>query len=500
MESPLKNPIWLCGAALFLAPTGLYAQGTKEDHSEIHHSPEATRRFKGEEAEIVKFFQYPFLDSQVMDQDAQASTYDKQPVSTQRPLLELGRALYQTGPASPGLNLWGEKNLFFPHLMVYGDWRFAAGYSNGGDGSPETSRIATRLNLDIDIGLTATERIHALVRPLEKDGNFTRIGLGGADSNDSDVELDFEPETLFFEGDLGAMFGGPGSHSIPIALGKIPLLFQNGVWVEDAFTGVAVTMPAKNSRALDIANYDVTIFAGFEDVTTDAANKRESDVQMYGITSFIEANNGYWEVGYAYVAGSGVNKDIDYHNVTASFARRYGQWLSNTVRVIGNFGQKQSKDTADGVLLLVENSFITRKPSTLIPYLNLFAGFGSPQSLARAAGAGGVLKNTGLNFEEDALTDFPSLDATGHDAIGAAAGVEYLFELDRQIVLEIAGQHYRGNDFGKRGDDIALGLRYQQPFELFGTRRALWRVDGIIGNQEEEGQISGIRFELRWKF
>ena len=75
----------------------------------------------------------------------------------------------------------------------------------------------------------------------------------------------------------------------------------------------------------------------------------------------------------------------------AGFTRRYGGWLSNSVRVIHNFGQDPDPgqpQTADGTLLLLENSLITRLPLTLVPYLNLFVGLDRPQSVARDAGAG----------------------------------------------------------------------------------------------------------------
>ena len=157
---------------------------------------------------------------------------------------------------------------------------------------------------------------------------------------------------------------------------------------------------------------DLTFFAGFDKVTT-AAVPGDHDARLYGVAGFFDALKGYVEVGYGYLDAD-VN-DLSYHNVTAAFSRRYGGLVSNSVRLIGNFGQSAAVKTADGLLVLVENSLITSKPLTLVPYLNLFAGFDSPQSLARAAGTGGVLTNTGIDFETDGLTGYPTLDASGHD-------------------------------------------------------------------------------------
>ena len=70
-------------------------------------------------------------------------------------------------------------------------------------------------------------------------------------------------------------------------------------------------------------------------------------------------------------------------------------------------------------MLIAENSLITSKPSTLVPYFNVWAGFDRPQPLADDSG---LLKNTGINFETDGLTGFPKLDDTGHDTFGGALG------------------------------------------------------------------------------
>ena len=76
-------------------------------------------------------------------------------------------------------------------------------------------------------------------------------------------------------------------------------------------------------------------------------------------------------------------------------------------------------------------------PSTLIPYANFFVGFGNPQPLVDGFGAG-ILKNVGINFETDALTGYPKLNDTGANAWGGAIGVQYLFNLDQQLIFEAA--------------------------------------------------------------
>ena len=112
-------------------------------------------------------------------------------------------------------------------------------------------------------------------------------------------------------------------------------------------------------------------------------------------------------------------------------------------------------------MLIAENSLITSLPSTLVPYFNVWLGIDKPQPLADDSG---ILKNTGILFETDGLTGFPKLDDTGHDSFGGAIGVSYLFNLDRQIVVELARVQTFDNDGNGAGDDqTGIGIRYQHP-------------------------------------
>jgi hypothetical protein len=179
--------------------------------------------------------------------------------------------------------------------------------------------------------------------------------------------------------------------------------------------------------------------------------------------------------------------------------------------VIGNFGQEgqlisplpeldERKKTADGILLLIENSLITSKPSTLVPYFNLFAGFDSPQALARDPGAGGILKNTGLNFEGDALTAMPKLNADANNTFGGAIGVQYLFNLNQQLVFEVATVIPHGSEKDRvvKENQYGIDVRYQRPI----TNAWIIRADVMkgFGKSEDTDELFGVRLEFRRKF
>ena len=433
---------------------------------------------------------------------------DKRAIQTPRPLLELGREIYVPGPYLQGGTALGELNPTYNAFAIYGDWKTAVGYNDNGDA--EIGQIATQLNLQIDYQFTGTERLHAFVQPLNQGADFTRCEFAGDNDEGCEEELNGNLKTFFFEGDIGSIWSGfTGEYNdidLAFAAGLMPLVVQNGVWIDDAWTGVALSVPALNSPKLDISNMDFTFFAGFDKVSSKGVldlggNVADHNVNVYGLNTFIEANGGYWEAGYAYTDGEGKLSDQSYHNVTAAHTRRFQNWFSNSVRFIWNFGQHRDGDVrqnADGFLLLLENSLITSMPSTLVPYLNLFAGFDRPQSLARDAALGGVLKNTGINFETDNLTGFPKLDDTANNTYGGAIGVEYLFSLDQQIVVELATVQTMGNagDRVAQGDQYAIGVRYQRPLD----KAWIFRTDAMAADRENEENLLGVRVEIIRKF
>jgi hypothetical protein len=433
-----------------------------------------------------------------------------------RPLFEFGYPQYEAGPLPPARNWFGAKNLARPQFMVFGDWRTAVAANDaGGD---RIGQLATRLNLDFDLALTSTGRLHWSMRPLDQDGRFTRYQFSdqkpGA-NNGFTSELNGHLKTMFFEGDLSAITAGITGRDqhwdLPFVVGFMPLFVQNGIWMNAAVTGGAFAIPARSSPLFDISNMDITFFGAGGLVSSPAIRQASGQLdqnagQVFGVTMFAEMLTGYLEAGYGYTndtrhfAGGG---DFSYHNLTLAFTRRYAGLISNSVRLIGNFGQKPppgAAHTADGYLVLVENSFITRHELTLVPYLNLWYGQHHPQSLLRAADAGGVLANTGIDFQTDGLTGFPNLDASAQDTYGGALGIEYLFSLDRQVVAEVSGVFPHGDDSAKRpaqGDQYAVGLRFQQNLGKAWILRSDYTY-GIRGGGQPD--FNGVRLEIRRKF
>ncbi|RUO98499.1 hypothetical protein [Hyphomicrobium sp.] len=428
----------------------------------------------------------------------------KTAVEPPRPLLEIGREQYTSGIYDESSTLFGKLNPLLPGLSVYGDWRTAMAYnSNNGK---DIAQVATRLNLDVDLKITATERIHAFFTPFQ-DGNakFTRFEFSGGDGDGRFTdELDFDPQTLFFEGDLGSIYSGvSGKYAgfdLPFTVGLFPLFLQNGIWANDAILGGAVTFPAKNSSTLGLSNYDLTFFAAFDNVDNASLigvnGKVDNDhANLFGVTTFVDAFNGYVEAGYGFIQGTGAFDNVEQHFLTAAYSRRYANTISNSTRLFANFGD-DGHGNGDGFAFISENSLISPLPLTLLPYANFFVGVGNPEPLVDGNNAG-ILKNVGINFETDALTGYPKLDDTASNTFGGALGVEYLFNLDQQLVFEVATvQPFENDGIGAKAAQYGFGVRYQIPI----TRSWLFRADATYQIQEGQDDNFGFRTELRSKF
>jgi ketosteroid isomerase-like protein len=471
--------------------------------------PEMDSVARPSEFEPDLFGSDPTYRDNVYDVAEQLKIYGgKTPFNEPRPVLELGYPQYSEGVLGKTYDVIGKKNLLRPQLLIFGDFRTALAFND--NGAQEIGQLAARLNLDVDLKLTATERIHMFLRPIDKNNNFLRHEFFGDDHDEFDFVLDGNIETLYFEGDIGAIQSGLtdkwATYDLPFAFGFMPLLFQNGIWVDDAFVGAAFAIPAMNSPKFDISNMDISFFTGIDKVTTAALKNaagqlEDSKGNVFGVTTFIETREGYFEGGYGFIDdkrdGNGLS-DFDHHSLTAAWTKRYWGKLSNSVRGFWTLGQSpngSNTQTADGFAILIENSLITSKPSFLIPYANFFVGVDRPQPLVR--GNDGLLKNTGIAFETDGLTGFPKLDSSAQDAYGFAIGIENLFDLSRQIVFEFATvQPFGGQSETIVGDQYALSVRYQHNL----NDRWILRTDAILGILDDADNLSGVRLELRRKF
>lgn len=383
--------------------------------------------------------------------------------------------------------------------LISGDYRLASAYNEqlGSDALV----FANRLNLDVDFQLTPASRVHGFWGPLNQNEDYTRVEY---EHNDWQFYngLSADPYNLYYAGDLGSMLGSVtsrgASYEMPIALGRIPLLFQNGVWMQDAVTGAATTLHSRTPNGAGIGNYDLTLFVGLDDLNTAALTDDDAG-NVYGLHAYFDVWGGHLETGYGYVDDT-TSSALSYHNIGLAYTRQSSYQYANTLRYIGNVGQSPDvTQTADGHLVALETAFRRPGAQSMIPYLNLFAGFDRPQSLGRAPGSGGILRNTGINFESDFLTAYPTLDATAQNTMGGALGLNMLGPVyDYQLVMELAWLQPFNQQSGSSvpGDQYGLGLRYQLPL----SDAIILRMDAMHGFMQDLPDVTGARTELRFRF
>lgn len=444
----------------------------------------------------------PFIDAPYDECEQALPYYGKKDGPRAPPFWLFGRSFYDYGPYKPASTFLGRSNLLLPQFMGYGDVR--VGMASNRDTVNDFNTVAATVNLDMDFRLTSTERLHAFVTPLARNGSFTREEFNSNDARFFN-NTNFNLIAGYFEGDLGAIVGGATNQvlpfDLPFAVGGMPMVIQNGVWMEDIIMGAAVTIPARNSPLLAISNMDVTFFTGWDGITSPAFQGDNSAASMYGVATWTEAWEGYLEADYAFLDDRSAF-DRSYHNIGIGWTRRYGKWLSNSVRWIGNVGQDTTgiDRTSHGSIVLIENSLITRQPSNWIPYFNMWGGFGRPQSLARAGTAGGILRNTGILFESDNLTGYPTLDPSGQNTYGAALGLNIIkLDFSQQLVLETAVLQTMGgvNSRLAQSQQYGVGARYQINI----SNASLIRADAMYGFLPDGPRdISGARIEWRRKF
>ena len=88
---------------------------------------------------------------------------EKVAVEPPRPPIEIGRQQYTSGAYDQESTIFGALNPLQTGLAVYGDWRTAIAFNK--NNGKEVAQVATRLNIDVDLKLTGTERIHAFFTP-----------------------------------------------------------------------------------------------------------------------------------------------------------------------------------------------------------------------------------------------------------------------------------------------------------------------------------------------
>ncbi len=307
--------------------------------------------------------------------------YGKSLVETQRPWVEWWRPFYTGGMYDPGIEVFSDVNLLTPSFLVYGDYRTGVGMHRVG--GQDVQNWAHRLNLDMDLRLTGPSdftcsQVLWIIMVDSLAWISAMVTSSSRKSLISNLTLRF---SRGFGSNYRSMIGDDAPFDLPFTVGLVPLLFQNGIWMEDAIAGVAVALPWRHSRALNWANFDATFFAGFNQVTSPAFQNDNSAASVFGTAWFVEAYDGYIEMDYAYLNDQdGLGRS--YHNAAVAYTRRYFGRISNTVRLIGNAGNQALSPTAQPMVVFSSSKTVLYRPSRAIlsPTGTFLPGMDAPKA------------------------------------------------------------------------------------------------------------------------
>ena len=418
-----------------------------------------------------------------------------------KPLVELGEPFLGTGTLSPGFTL-PTGAVWQPALVVFGNLRTSLQTFQPDDGSGRITEWANRLDVFANLALSGSERLVVGIRALDQEGRFTSYFLEHPDpalDGDFRDELNAEIVSLFFEGDFGEIFPDIdrddfGSTDIGFSVGRQPLLFQEGLLIDDSVDGVGLTRNTLLPRGT--SNFRATFFYGWDNLNTSLGAQREG--QLYALLTSTDFRRSTVDIDVAYVAADDANGDFLAGGISA--VQRIGKMNSSFRALASHAIDEETGVSTDGALLFSELSWVPKYTHDLL-YFNAFAAFDEYSPIARGGGgaAGGPLGRAGINFAAVGLGSFNSpLSSRSRDVAGGALGYQKFFDHTRkQLIVELGTRFGLADDID---DAYALTARYQGAL----GRHCVVVVDGFVSHTDNafvgDQTPFGGRLELLVKF
>jgi len=411
-----------------------------------------------------------------------------------RPLLEIGEPFLGTGPFSdrvitlPGGAVWR------PSLLVFGSARTAVQSFDSGD--LRTSEWASRVDLFANLQLSGTERAQIGLRPVDNDGRFLSYlwdpdpGDGGGWRRPFNINI----ETAFFEGDLGEMLPFLDQRDrapldLGFAVGRQPLLFQDGMLINDIIDSVGLTRNTLTPPGF--SNLRVTGLFGWDEIHR-GDNRPDDGGSMAGLFTEMDVPIATLNFDSVYIESDPDTGDALF--LALSSVQRIGH-LGSSFRVLTSIPfEGETSATGRGTLLFAEFSYDLPHGSDFL-YGTAFWAIDQFSSAARDPNTGGPLGRAGILFDAVGLGTYGSpLSNATDSAAGGSVGAQFFFDdTRRQLILEAGGRTDTGTS-----DQSAIGFaaRIQQ---ALGTQFLLSASGYVAGHESRHGAMGG-RVEFQIKF
>jgi len=412
------------------------------------------------------------------------------------PILELGDPFLGTGPISEGITIPTGAQ-WQPSLLVFGQFRTALQTFDNGD---ETStEWANRLDLFGHLQLSGTERLLVGIRPLDEDNEFTGYFFepDGAAQTGWDSSFNAELTHLFFEGDLGEIFPGADpsdTHQFDIgfSVGRQPLLYQEGLLINDRIDAVGITK--NNIFPEGLSNLQATFVYGWSEINR-GNNVEDDDAHLFGLFFEADTKVSTFNLDSVFVYDDGDRSDnTDALFLAGSAVQRIGK-VNTSFRALASIPfDDESPAVGQGELLFAELSYTPAHTEDIL-YCNGFWAIDEFSSAARGPDTGGPLGRTGLLFAAVGLGRYgAALGNDAQEAAGAALGYQRFFNEKRSQIVFEAG--FRSDTDGSDQSAVAIASRFQTAI----GRHNILQLDAFITGQEDRGPAMGARVEWQIKF
>jgi hypothetical protein len=277
-----------------------------------------------------------------------------------------------------------------------------------------------RLDLQVNLQLTATQRVFGLLRPLEHGDRRPTVYRFG-DHDGWTGRFQGEPEALFYEGQPFNWLS-PSDRwplDVTVAGGRIPLTLHNGLWFDNFFDGVSI---AKNDIQLGtLSNLNVMWFLTRGQtqpgLTLDARDRLEQEKNLTGVDVNADWGDYFVEASWAASYDNGTvrdgRQDLDRHFWALSVTRTLSSDIGVAVRAMGSTPNRTAQA---GELFAVEGQY------GLWDTLLYATVFGSTSDWLPPSVQGSPLDREGILFAFDRLVATPQLNPRASDTIGGVVG------------------------------------------------------------------------------
>lgn len=279
--------------------------------------------------------------------------------------------------------------------------------------------MVPELNLDFNLQLTATQRVHALFRPLERGFRKPTFHQFAPENTGWTVQASGEPARLWYEGQPLNWLTPRDEFPLDISVagGRLPLAFHNEIWFNNTFDGLAISK--NNIQVATVSNLNLIYFLtrGQTQGGLTAVERREARKNVMGLVGFVDWLEYYWQLSWARSYDNertaAFPEDLDRDFWGLSITRTFG-FAGLALRALGS-SASASRDA--GAL------FVLEAEKELLGVRGYATVFGGTEDWLPVSQEGSALARLGVLFTFDRLTPFPGLTPRGADSMGGVLGV-----------------------------------------------------------------------------